>query len=138
MLSDRAWMAVRVVLWVAIGAYVVTVLRKPEIGDEVGRTSVEMLGIVPVAEVPWVAVAPPAGAPAGTAAPGGAAEALLASQSLDAACALGGRELRLRFGAEGLVSAESRGPLPACGAAAVWAAAWPAVADGLELELTLP
>ncbi len=131
-------MAVRVVLWVAIGGYVVTVLRNPEIGDEVGRTSVEMLGIVPVDEVPWTAGAPPSGWARPAAAPGTAADALLAAQALDAGCPLGGRTLRLRFDGSGLVAAEARGALPACGDGAVWGGRWPAVAEGLELEVDVP
>lgn len=138
MLSDRAWMAVRVVLWIAIGGYIVTVMRRPEIGDEVGRASVEMLGIVPVDEVPWAALVRPEGTTPGPAAAGGAAEALLASQALDARCSLTGRELRLRLGPTGLEAAELRGAAPDCAAAAVWSASWPAVADGLDLEVTLP
>lgn len=138
MLSDRAWMAVRVVLWIAIGGYIVMVMRRPEIGDEVGRTSVEMLGIVPVDDVPWVPLARPGGATPGPAVAGGAADALLASHALDATCGLTGRELRLRLDGTGLAQVSSRGALPDCAAAAVWGASWPAVPEGLELELTLP
>ncbi len=137
MLSDRAWMAIRVVLWIAIGSYIVMVMRNPEIGDELGRTSIEMLGIVPVEEAPWTPLPRPAGlsVPVGT--PGGSADALLLTGNLDPGCPMPGLELRVELGATGLTAAYTRGAVPACAAVAVWSVAWPLVAEATELQTRL-
>ena len=137
MLSDRAWMAVRVVLWIPIGSYIVVVMRNPEIGDEVGRTSIEMLGIVPAAEAPWTALAAPAGLSLPLGASGGSADALLLTRSLDPSCPMPGLELRLLLGATGLRTVHTRGPVPPCAAAAVWSVAWPLLPEATELQTQL-
>ena len=137
MLSDRAWMALRVVLWIAIGSYIVMVMRNPEIGDEVGRTSIEMLGIVPVEEAPWTPLGRPVGLSLPQGAAGVSADALLLTHSLDPSCPLSGVELRLQLGATGLSEAYTRGAVPACAAQTVWSVAWPLLPEPTELQTQL-
>ncbi len=124
-------------VWVVIITWCGFVLLRPEIGDQVGRASLEMMGLMPEPAATWASLARPAGH-AGSPAPADddQAAALLAGQ-LPGDCPLAGITLRVTLGPEGLATAEALGPAPTCAAAAVWGAAWPRMPAPVTVELSV-
>ena len=128
-------------VWAVIVAGCAFLMARPDVGDDLGRTSLEMMGLAPAPPPMWLPLARPAGlAVPDLAAPGvgadEAAAALLAGQ-LGHACAIEGLQLRVHLGPNGLDGVEALGSTPACAAATVWAAPWPAMPAPVVVELTV-
>lgn len=135
MFGSTRWMWLRVAVWIVIIVTVTFMLRRPEVGDEVGRAALEAMGMGPAPE--WSELPRPAsGAP--TPAAGDPSMVLETLDKLDSACLPAGTQLRVRVGAGGLEKAELHGIVPACAAAVVWGAPWPALSAPFEVEVTRP
>lgn len=124
-------------VWVVVIAWCGFVLVRPEIGDEVGRASLEMMGLAPTPPAVWAPLPPPANGPPARAPADDAESAALLGGALGGDCPMNGLQLRLTLGPEGLLSAEALGPTPPCAGAAVWGAPWPQMPAPVGVELTV-
>jgi hypothetical protein len=134
MFGSARWMWLRVAVWGVIIVTVTFMMRRPEVGDEVGRAALEAMGMGPAPS--WTELVRPAGAAASPAPDGDPSVVLSVIQGLDRACVPAGTALRVSVGPGGLVKAEVHGAVPPCAGQAVWAAPWPALAVPFEVEVT--
>jgi hypothetical protein len=124
----------RMVVWVAIIAWCAFVLARPEVGDELGRTSLDMMGLSPAPPADWTPHPLPPGVAPPPATDDGAAAAL--AGRFGATCPMPGQRIRVTLGPSGLVAVESFGAAPPCAAAAVWGAPWPTMPGTVVMEVT--
>ena len=136
MFTGRIWTWVRVAVLLSVLAYVVTVIRSPQVGDAVGGAAIDMLGIGPEREPEWVALPRPVGWDP-KAGGGDAADVLRLLGELGPECPLHGVSVRLKLGSSGLESVVAKGA-PNCAAEALWTPAWPAIPAGFEVETVIP
>ncbi len=133
MFGNNRFMWLRVVLWGVIIVMITFMLRKPEVGDEVGRAALDAMGMAPAPE--WTELVRPAGVPDADQA-GDASAVFGVVAGLDAACVPPGTTLKLTVGPKGLEAAAVKGYATECAAKTVWGAGWPAISAPVELELS--
>lgn len=132
-------MWIRLAVWVVLIAYVGWLILNPDVADEVAGAAAETMGLKAPPPPVWTPLQRPVDLPALEADQAGDAAAVLSVlTTLDRGCALTGVQVRVKVAATGLSEARTFGPAPACAAATIWGAGWPAVAAPVELEMALP
>lgn len=127
----------RLVVWVGLVGWVAFSLARPEVGDEVGRTALDMMGLGPAPPPTWAPLLPPAGPRALGPAPDDEQGAALLAGRVGVGCLAPGQALQVTLGPKGVESVAVLGPVPACAAEAVWTAPWPHLPARVVVEISV-